>query len=117
MKTTKYILLIICSLVFPILLSAQNTNSLPILKVESEFQSTSSMAYSGSTLPLAASTGVVVLEETVSKPSGPRRVGGWGDNNAGDPGAVPIGDAILPLLLLAVGYVAIVTRKKQIVKE
>ena len=45
-----------------------------------------------------------------TKPSGPHRVSGFPDIPFPD----PIGDAILPLLLLAVGYVAIVTRKKRI---
>ena len=117
MKKIKYILFVICSFTFSVLGMAQGVKSISETVPELPFQSTSSIACSGSTLPQAAITGVVIVEEeNTGRPQGPRRVGGWGDNNAGDPGAVPVGDAVLPLLLLAVGYVAIVTRKKHAVK-
>lgn len=81
-----------------------------------EFHSTSTMSTSGSSLPNAAAEGVVIVNDTdneADKPSGPRRVGGFGDNNYGDPGAVPLGDAVLPLLLLAAGYVFFIARKRR----
>lgn len=79
------------------------------------FKSTSTISGSGSTLPCAAETGVytTVGDEAPRSGSGPRRVGGWGDNNAGDPGAVPLGDAVLPLLLLAAGYGFFIARKRR----
>lgn len=80
------------------------------------FKSTSTISGSGSTLPCAAETGVctTIGDETSRYGSGPRRVGGWDDNNAGDPGAVPLGDAVLPLLLLAAGYAIYLRRKNSV---
>ena len=80
-----------------------------------QFKSTSTIASSGSDLPCAATEGVSTTEDpcnTNSSNSGPRKVAGWGDNNAGDPGAVPLGDAVLPLLLLAAGFAIYTWRKK-----
>jgi hypothetical protein len=83
------------------------------------FHSTSAMTSSGSSLPSAATTGFISADENLNSnntdftPKGPQRVGGWGDNNAGDPGAVPLGDALLPLLLLAAGYAICVWRKNK----
>lgn len=85
-----------------------------------QFKSTSTIASSGSDLPCAATEGVSTTEDpcnTNSSNSGPRKVAGWGDNNAGDPGAVPLGDAVLPLLLLAAGYVVLVARKRRAMKK
>ena len=85
-----------------------------------EFHSTSTMSTSGSSLPNAAAEGVVIVNDTdneADKPSGPRRVGGFGDNNYGDPGAVPLGDAVLPLLLLAAGYCFFIVRKRRALKN
>lgn len=114
MKKIKYILFVICSFTFSVLGMAQGVKSISETMPEQPFQSTSSIACSGSTLPQAAITGVVIVEEeNTGRPHGPRRVGGWGDNNAGDPGAVPVGDAILPLALLAAAYVLFLARKKR----
>ena len=82
-----------------------------------DFHSTSAMTSSGSSLPSAATTGFISADENLNSnntdftPKGPQRVGGWGDNNAGDPGAVPLGDAVPCLLLLALGYALYVRRK------
>ena len=83
------------------------------------FKSTSTILGSGSSLPCAAETGVytTVGDEAPRSGSGPRRVGGWDDNNAGDPGAVPLGDAVLPLLLLAAGYCFFIVRKRRALKN
>ena len=80
------------------------------------FKSTSTIYDSGSSLPCAAETGVytTVGDEAPRSGSGPRRVGGWDDNNAGDPGAVPLGDAVLPLLLLAAAYGIYLRRKNSV---
>ena len=84
-----------------------------------EFHSTSTMSTSGSSLPNAAAEGVVIVNDTdngADKPSGPRRVGGFGDNNYGDPGAQPIGDIPwLMMALLVLGY-AIYLRRKNCVR-
>ena len=108
MKTMKYIVLV-CALIFSTALIA-NDNSysqMPILP----FESTSSMPMSGTQLPNAAEDGVGIVSTPVT---GPHRVGP--SNPPADPFEDPVGDAVLPLLLLAVGYVAIVTRKKHAVK-
>ena len=83
------------------------------------FHSTSAMTSSGSSLPSAATTGFISADENLNSnntdftPKGPQRVGGWDDNNAGDPGAVPLGDTLLPLLLLAAGYAIYSWRKNK----
>lgn len=114
MKKIKYILFVICSFTFSVLGMAQGVKPISETMPEVPFQSTSSIACSGSTLPQAAITGVVIVEEeNTGRPHGPHRVGGFGDNNAGDPGAVPVGDAVLPLALLAAAYVLFLARKKR----
>ena len=100
----KYIVLV-CALIFSAALIANDNSSsqMPILP----FESTSSMPMSGTQLPNAAEDGVSIVDQPTS---GPRRVGP--SKPPADPFDEPVGDAVLPLLLLAVGYVAIVTRKK-----
>ena len=105
MKTMKYIVLV-CALIFSTALMANDNSSasqMPILP----FESTSSMPMSGTQLPNAAEDGVGIVSTPVT---GPHRVGP--SNPPADPFEDPVGDAVLPLVLLAVGYVAIVTRKK-----
>ena len=76
------------------------------------FQSTSAMFLSGSSLPLAAATGTkTTYDNSIIIPTGPKRARPE-DNN--DPYLNPIGDAILPLLLFAMGYVVIVARKNHL---
>ena len=109
MKTMKYIVLV-CALAISATLIANDNSSasqMPILP----FESTSSMPMSGTQLPNAAEDGVGIVSTPVT---GPHRVGP--SNPPADPFEEPVGDAVLPLLLLAVGYVAIVTRKKHAVK-
>jgi hypothetical protein len=108
MKTMKYIVLV-CALIFSTALMANDNSSsqMPTLP----FESTSTMSLSGTQLPNASEEGVDIVSAPVT---GPHRVGPG--NPPADPFDEPVGDAILPLLLLAVGYVAIVTRKKHAVK-
>ena len=109
MKTMKYIVLV-CALAISATLIANDNSSasqMPILP----FESTSSMPMSGTQLPNAAEDGVGIVSTPVT---GPHRVNPG--QRPADPFDDPVGDAILPLLLLAVGYVAIVTRKKHAVK-
>lgn len=105
MKTMKYIVLV-CALAISATLMANDYSSasqMPTLP----FESTSTMSLSGTQLPNASEEGVDIVSAPVT---GPHRVGP--SNPPADPFLDPIGDAVLPLLLLAVGYVAIVTRKK-----
>ena len=118
MKKIKYLLIILGMASF-LSVQAQGIAQMPT----TPFRSTSTMVGSGSTLPVAAHTGVRVTGATVgtyadasyaSRSSRPRRVesdgfadgdntSGQGDSGAPDlPGdLVPIGDAVLPLLLMA----------------
>jgi hypothetical protein len=85
-----------------------------------EFQSTSAMYSSGSVLPLAAVSGVTTTNDLInpsSKPRGPRRIIDEDDqedkpNNWEDPNKTPIGNALLPLLLLVVGYIIYIPHRK-----
>lgn len=72
------------------------------------FRSTSSMPSTGSTLTTA--TPAVVDEPEAAIIPGPKRARPE-DNK--DPYDDPLGDAVLPLLLLAAGYVVFVTRKRR----
>lgn len=80
------------------------------------FHSTSAMTSSGTALPNAAVTGVIVADDLVSTAStnhvgGPRKARP-GDNN--DPFKDPLTDAVPCLLLLALGYVLYLRRKKSV---
>ena len=102
MKTMKYIVLV-CALAISATLMANDYSSasqMPILP----FESTSSMPMSGTQLPNAAEDGVSVVDQPTK---GPHRVPALPQ----EPFLDPIGDAILPLLLLAVGYLVFVARK------
>ena len=106
-------LLIVIGLVSLLNFLAQDIYAMP----EAQMYSTSAMLGSGSSLPQAAVTGTSTTYDDPSQTiSGPRRIIDEDDNeekeNDGwaEPG-VPLGDALLPLLLLAVGY-ALYTRRK-----
>jgi len=111
MKTMKQLLIVI-GLVSLLNLLAQDIYAMP----EAHMYSTSTMVGSGTSLPQAAVTGTSTTYDQSHTPSGPRRIIDEEDEkdkeNDGwkDPG-LPIGDALLPLLLLAAGY-AIYTRRK-----
>ena len=80
-----------------------------------KFHSTSTMAGSGSSLPIAARNGMTFSstpDDNSSALSGRRRIGGSGSGTGGneaeendDPQETPIGNGIWVLLLLAAGYV------------
>ena len=85
----------------------------------------SAMMSSGSALPMAAVTGTTTADQTAPS-SGPRRAKmeddeGWeGDPDPEYPGEVtPIGDAVLPLMLLIGGYGMLVyfRRKRGVVRS
>lgn len=117
MKTMKQ-LLIVVGLVSALTICAQTMVEQPQLQM----QSTSVMMGSGSHLPQAAIEGVTTTytPSASNAPSGPHRAldkddiedaGGTGSN--ADPYPDPIGDAILPLALLAAAYLLFLARKKR----
>ena len=76
------------------------------------FRSTSSMPSMGSTILTAEILSEVGAESPA--PSGPRRVGP--SKPPADPFDDPLGDAVLPLLLLAAGYVFFIARRRALKK-
>ena len=88
-----------------------------------QFQSTSSMVGSGSTLPQAAQTGAYTTYDidypgAMGKP-GIKRIGGSGSGTEGneaeestDPSETPIGDGVWVLLAFAAGYAVYCIRRK-----
>ena len=140
MKTMKYILLIICVNIATSVLavdyklyqtsSFKSTSSTKFYSGNiaettirssavanvptAEFRSTSTMPSVGSTLLTASSVGVVIDEGGNTKmTSGPKRAPALPP----DPFLDPIGDAVLPLLLLAAGYVFFIARKRRALKN
>ena len=114
MKAMKQLLIVI-GLVSLLNFLAQDIYAMP----EAQMYSTSAMLGSGSSLPQAAVTGTsTTYDEPSPASTGPRRIIDGEDNeekeNDGwaEPG-VPLGDAVLPLLLLAAGYVVFVARKRR----
>ena len=106
MKTMKQLLIVIC-LANALSVSAQNIYTMP----EARMCSTSAMLGSGSTLPQAALTGTTTTYDNHSvEVTGPLRARPE-DNK--DPYEDPLGDALLPLMLLAVGYALIAIRKQR----
>lgn len=106
MKTLRY-LLILMGLVSVLSLSAQSTAQLP----QAQMQSTSIMQSGGSTLPQAAVNGVVTTYETQPKAYvGPRRSPGDHHDEVHDD---PIGDAAIPLLMLAAAYALLRVYKRK----
>ena len=87
-----------------------------------DMHSTSVMVGSGSHLPMAAESGAVTTdgEESGIPKGGPRRAGsgstgGGGPDDREDPYGDPIGDAMIPLALLALAYLIIrVVRKRSV---
>ena len=113
MKALRYLLIVIAMVSF-LGVNAQGLAQRPEIKM----QSTSGMVCSGSTLPFAAVEGTYVTGSVpgtytpANATSGPHRakmVGedeGWEDDpdpdNPGNP--FPLGDAALPLMMLAAAY-------------
>ncbi len=117
MKTTLRYLLMVVAMVSVLGVYAQGTAKLP----ESKMQSTSGMVYSGSSLPQAAATGVIITTDNGANGSTSGRNGHIRRERPGDwtdPYKDPIGDAVWPLMLLAGVYalmrvILINKRKKQ----
>ena len=104
-------------------IQAQAHATMPVLGMESV---NSTMMYSGSSLPLAAATGVTTADSPSNGGGGPRRAkmddpdpfGGetiGGTTNPTEPGT-PLGDAVLPMMLMAILFAAFVyyRRKKKV---
>ena len=120
MKTLRYLLIAVMMLSV-LSLSAQNMAQQP----SSDFRSTSTMVGTGSALPQAAQTGAYVTGNTPGSysaytPGGRIRKGASGDDDdeppadPHGPNEDPIGDAVLPLMLLAGAYLIMrVARKRQ----
>ena len=105
MKTMKYIVLV-CALILSTALMANDnsTSQMPTLP----FESTSTMSLSGTQLPNASEEGVDIVSTPVT---GPHRVNPYKPPT--DPFDTPVGDAILPLALLAAAYLLFLARKKR----
>ena len=106
MKTMKYIVLVCALILSTALMANENPTSsqMPTLP----FESTSTMSLSGTQLPNASEEGVDIVSAPVT---GPHRVNPYKPPT--DPFDTPVGDAILPLALLAAAYVLFLARKKR----
>ena len=120
MKALRYLLIVtmvsVASMVFA---TAQNLAQQP----QAEMKSTSGMMYSGSTLPSAAADGAVLTGSKLgtyspadgSNSSGPRKAKRVSDDDSPgtEPGQEsPLGDAALPLMLLALVYAIYKVRRR-----
>ena len=130
MKTLRY-MLIVAALLSVMSVSAHMFDKQWGQKPVIEMRSTSAMAYSGSTLPMAAATGVTMVSGSVPSANAPasyrpghiRRIGedeGWGDDGEdtklpGEP--MPVGDVFFPLMCLVLAYGAYLKcrKKKEII--
>ena len=106
MKTIKHIVLV-CALILSTALIA-NDNSTSSQMPTLPFESTSTMPLSGTQLPNASEDGVGIVSTPVT---GPHRVNP--STPPANPFPDPIGDAILPLALLAAAYLVFVARKNR----
>jgi len=112
-KTLRY-LLIVAAVVSFLSVSAQGLSKEDLTQLpEIEMRSTSTMVGSGSTLPSAAVQGVTTADQQspgqMHAPKGPRKGlgGGGGSGEPGDrpePYEDPIGDAMWPMMVLALVY-------------
>ena len=117
MKAMKQLLIVI-GLISVLTISAQTITEYPV----AQMHSTSTMVGSGSTLPNAASSGFISADDNLNSssnntPRGPRRAAEEGDTPPADPNGpneTPLGDAVIPLLLLAVGYSIYLRRKNSV---
>ena len=127
MKTLRYMLIVV-ALLSVMSASAHMFDKQWGQKPVMEMRSTSTMAYSGSTLPQAAATGVTlatvadVETSTSTRPYHPGRIRRAADDEDDDtpptdphgPNEDPLGDVLWPLMLMALAYVVYLkTRKKK----
>jgi len=124
MKAMKFITIVMVMLMLPLASSkaqfktSENKQAFEhqVATEQFEFQSTSTMAGSGSNLPIAARNGLKIGanspdDYSSNEAHGPRRIGGSGSGTEGndaeeshDPQETPVGDGMWVLLLMAVGY-------------
>lgn len=125
MKAMKQLLIVI-GLMGMLSLNAQNIYAMPA----AQMSSTSAMVGSGSSLPQAAINGIQTTYDSKvfygsKDPSrGPKKAAAEGDGDGDTPPADPngpmedpVGDAVLPLLLLAAGYCFFIVRKRRALKN
>lgn len=124
MKTLRY-MLIVAALMSVMSASAHMFDKQWGQKPVIEMRSTSAMAYSGSTLPLAAATGVTLATvadvETSTRPYHPGRIRKAADEDDDDtppsdphgPMEDPLGDVFWPLMVMAMAYVVYLTSRKK----
>ena len=117
MKALRYLLIVIAMVSF-LSVNAQGLAQMP----KAQMKSTSGMVYSGSQLPSAAVQGTYVTGTTIgtynpANASGPNRAKKDEEyededdpNNPGEPS--PIGDAAIPLMLLACAFAIYKVRKR-----
>ena len=119
MKAMKYILIVI-ALISMLTVQANVWSQQP----NACMHSTSTMLGSGSSLPQAAISGTYTTYDSYESGSlsrGPKKAAAKEDEDEEDtppadpngPNEPPLGDALLPLLLLAAGYVVLVARKRR----
>ena len=139
MKTMKYILLVICVVCASTMMavdyklhqtsSFKSTSSIQFYSGSgvgvtlasttvasvpaAEFRSTSVMPSVGSSL--STTPNITVADAENNTPRGPQRVSP--NQPPEDPYDTPLGDAVLPLLLLAAGYVFFIARKRRALKN
>ena len=124
MKTLRY-MLIVAALQSVMSVSAHMFDKQWGQKPVIEMRSTSAMAFSGSTLPQAAATGVTLATvadvETSTRPYHPGHIRrGIDDDDKeekpegwADPYEDPLGDILWPLMLMAMAYVVYLKSRKK----
>ena len=121
MKAMKQLLIVI-GLVSMLSLNAQNFVEQPY----AQMRSTSAMKGISSSLPQAAVSGAYTTYDNSPSPSlsGPKKAAAKEDDEEDTPPADPpgpyqnpVGDAVLPLLLLAAGYGFFIARKRRALKN
>ena len=122
MKTLRY-MLIVAALLSVMSVSAHMFDKQWGQKPVIEMRSTSAMAYSGSTLPQAAATGVTLATiadaETSTRPYHPGRIRRASDGedtppvNPHGPNEEPLGDVLWPLMMMALAYLVYLKCRKK----
>ena len=114
MKNTLRYLLIAVILSTASLLSVANATAQSLAQLpDNEMRSTSVLPASGSNLPQAAVEGITTTEDESGNPNkvGPHKASRPGDWD--NPYDNPIGDAALPLMIMALIYGAIMLARKR----
>jgi len=108
--------LLVMAFVSPIMAQWNNTpqdQSISAEPTSASFRSTGTMTASGSryaSTPMLSADGSPTYDGAGSPASGPRRIGPAPDSDISTEDLVPIGDALIPLLLMAAMYVLLIRR-------